>query len=880
LTIVPFAFPLLVFSTQIIRDIRPFVQFAFPLFQLFSSRMSNMKKAHLPLIAIIAFLLAACSSKPRSTVTLPPTPESSFSRSPSPSAEAPTTNEIPSPSAEALITNAIPATEVAAQEIVIDDFEKPTTAWKAGTQPNYMDSSAIKVAVSSEYASQGNNSLALTFGNDKSKAIFILEGQFDATKGDTLAFELNNPQGTVAAVAIAVCTGDDWYWHESALLPVQPGANSLAFDLTSSTYKTAAVNWELTTTIANRQDVKRYVVILYPTASGSVYLDNFRLLPAGAAVTFLPTTQPPEFTPGPSPTPAPCPGKAALPASEAPLALSLASTSLPARFELVEFDLQTSYAAQNPYDPAEIDLILNVTAPDGSQFSVPAFWFQDFDPATASPCGQPGWKARLTPDQEGEWKVQAEIAGQDILSQPLKFIAGAKGTPGFVRLHPQNPNYFAFDDGSTFFPVGLNIGWWQSSPLEDYARWMDQLSANGGTLIRVWMADWSFGIEWNDTGLGNYDGRQYRAWLLDQLFQMARARGIYIELVLLNHGAFSDNTNPEWEYNPYNAALGGPLDSPAEFASNETARQYFQRRLRYIAARWGYSTNLFAWEWWNEVNWTPISTDDLAAWVVEMTAFLKHYDPYDHLVSISYAGSGWPQVLDLPEIDFIQHHEYSFLDPLEEFPKLLEWEKGFAPGKPVLFAEFGYSASGEDATSFDQHGIHLHNGLWAATFSGFASPVLYWWWDSYIDPLGLWDQFGSLTTFLKGQDLASLTPVEAGKIKLSAATASALALGSEERLLAWVRNPSYNAYLAQARRDNDVRSKKTPESEWRYQLEPLTGLTLTVMGLQDGSYTAKWYDPSTGQWLTESTVTIEDGNLMLDVPAFSVDVALRIEPVK
>jgi hypothetical protein len=843
--------------------------------------MTYMKKTRLTLLFLIAFTLAACSSSPRATPSLPSTPLNS------PSAEAPTTNEIPSPSAEALPANAIatpsaeaPTTNIAAQEIVIDDFEKPTTAWKAGTQPNYTDSSAVKVAVSSEYASRGNNSLALTFGNDKPKAIFILEGQFDASKGDTLAFELNDPQGTVAAVAIAICTGNDWYWHESTLLPVQPGANNMAFDLAAPSYKTAAVNWELRATIANRQDVKRYVVILYPTASGTVYLDNFRLLPAGATVAFLPTTQPPEFTPGPSPTPAPCPGKAALPASEAPLALSLASTPLPARYELVEFDLQTSYTAQNPYDPAEIDLMLNVTAPDGSQFSVPAFWFQDFDPATASPCGQPGWKARLTPDQEGEWTVQAEIASQKITSQPLKFTAGAAGTPGFVRLHPQNPNYFAFDDGSTFFPVGLNIGWWQSSPLDDYARWMDQLSANGGTLIRVWMASRSFGIEWNDTGLGNYDGRQYRAWLLDQLFQMARQRGIYIELVLLNHGAFSENTNPEWKYNPYNAALGGPLDSPAEFARNETARQYFQRRLRYIAARWGYSTNLFAWEWWNEVNWTPISTDDLAAWVVEMTAFLKPYDPYDHLVSISYAGSGWPQVLALPEINFLQQHEYSFLDPLEEFPKLLEWEKGFAPGKPVLFAEFGYATTSEDETSFDQQGIHLHNGLWAATFSGFASPAMYWWWDSYIDPLGLWGQFGSLTGFLQGQDLATLTPVEAGKIKLSDPAAWVMALGSDDHLLAWVRNSTYNAYLAQTRRNNDVRFKKTPESEWRYQLETLTGLTLTVTGLQDGSYTAKWYDPSTGQWLTESTVTVEDGNLMLDVPAFSIDVALWIEPVK
>jgi hypothetical protein len=417
-----------------------------------------MKKIRIFPLILAAIFLAACSGKPGATPALPPT------ATPSASAEAQPTKEATKTQPTAQSAGAQPTT---IPGIVIDDFEKSTTTWQAAIPPSYNDSSAVKVEVSTDYASQGKSSLALTFGNDQPKAIFVLEGQFDASKGNVLAFELNDPQGTVAGAAIIVCTGNDWYWHESPPITVQPGTNSLAFDLTASTYKTAASNWEPTTTIANRQDVKRYGVILYITTSGTVYLDNLRLLPAGSAVTYLPTIQPPEFTPGPAPTPPPCPGEAALPESSEPLSLSIASTAAPTRYELVEFDLQTSLTAQNPYDPAELSPVLNVTAPDGSQFSIPAFWFQDFDPTTATPCGQPGWKARLTPTQEGEWTVQAEILGQNITSQPLKFTAAAAVSPGFVRLHPQNPNYFAFDDGTTFFPVGLNIGWWQTSPLED-----------------------------------------------------------------------------------------------------------------------------------------------------------------------------------------------------------------------------------------------------------------------------------------------------------------------------------------------------------------------------------------------------------------------------
>jgi hypothetical protein len=374
-----------------------------------------------------------------------------------------------------------------------------------------------------------------------------------------------------------------------------------------------------------------------------------------------------------------CPGKTNPPVSEASLALFLPFDAQPAQFEFIEFDLSTTTRVKNPYDPAQIDLVVNYTAPDGSQFSVPAFWFRDYDPKTESPCGQPGWKARFTPTQPGEWSARAEIASLGVKSEPVIFQVAPAQSKGFVRIHAQNPHYFGFEDGSTFFPIGLNIGWWQTNALGDYARWMDRLSENGGNLIRVWMASWSFGIECCYQDLGDYTPRQYQAWLLDQVFRMAHERGIYIDLVLLNHGAFSVDINPEWESNPYNAKNGGPCQSPVCFVTDPTAKQLFERRLRYIAARWGYSTNLFAWEWWNEANLTHIPNDKLAAWIKEMTPVLRQFDPYRHLVTISFAGVNAPEVFKLPEIDFAQHHEYSTLDPMENFPDIFDWRTQYTP---------------------------------------------------------------------------------------------------------------------------------------------------------------------------------------------------------
>jgi hypothetical protein len=586
--------------------------------------------------------------------------------------------------------------------------------------------------------------------------------------------------------------------------------------------------------------------------------------------TGIPTAQPVTLPP--------CPGKASLPVSDAPLALFLPTDAQPVQYALIQFDLSTATEVANPYDPAQIDLVVNYTAPDGSQFSVPAFWYEDFDPETRQACGQPGWKARLTPEQPGEWTAQAEFVNLGVKSAMLSFQVAATHSQGFVCLNPRNPRYFAFQDGSTFYPIGLNIGWWQTDALEDYARWMDQLHENGGNLIRVWMASWSFGIEWNFQDLGDYGPRQYQAWLLDQVFQMAQERDIYIDLVLLNHGAFSVDINPEWDGNPYNAKNGGPCQSPACFVTDPVAKQYFERRLRYIAARWGYSTHLFAWEWWNEANLTHIPDAKLAAWIQEMTPVLRQYDPYRHLVTISFAGVYAPGVVNLTEIDFAQHHEYSTLDPMENFPDIYDWEKTIYPGKPLMFGEFGYSAGIEDLSSFDRWGIHLHNGLWASTFSGFATTAMYWWWDSYIEPFNLWWQFGGLANFLQGEDLAALRPV--WKSRLSADTVRLMVLQNESHLLAWISNMGYDAQQIEPAYQTFVLGNKTPEALWQYDLAAISGLQLSLAGLDDGSYRARWYSPLTGQWLQEETIQVQDGVSTLLVPAFSADLALKVEKSK
>lgn len=559
----------------------------------------------------------------------------------------------------------------------------------------------------------------------------------------------------------------------------------------------------------------------------------------------------------------------------------------------IELAVETDGVFANPFDPQEVDLRVRFSGPDLRQVLVPAFWFQDYDPATLEKLGEPGWRVRFTPPLAGAWQAQAELAGLSSDLLPLAVVdpqPAAGGFNGFIRIHPHNPRYLALENGAgfeTFIPLGINMGWGGDDPIADYTRWLDALSAAGGNTIRVWMASWSFGIEWNDTGLGNYTQRLERAYLLDQVFELAKERQVAIELVLLNHGAFSARVNPQWEDNPYHLKNGGMCASPECFASDPQARDYFKRRLRYIAARWGYAPNLLAWEWWNEADWTPIEDGLMADWIAEMTPVLREFDPNPHLISTSYAQSNRIAINSLPEIDFAQVHLYSTSGPAIEMPDLFQQWAAKTPGKPILFAEFGASTAGEERTALDQQGLHLHNGLWAATFSGFASPAMYWWWDSYVDPLQLWPVFQRLDAFLQEVDLAEYTRREAAcpdagddlcaiGLRLSDSQTIPLALVKSDGLVAWFHDRRHTltelektAALLQLDGDLPAGRVYTPEAR--------QGMRLTVSGLPDGTYRARWYAPLQAAWLAESALTVKGGSVDFPAPDFIGDLALILE---
>jgi hypothetical protein len=58
---------------------------------------------------------------------------------------------------------------------------------------------------------------------------------------------------------------------------------------------------------------------------------------------------------------------------------------------------------------------------------------------------------------------------------------------------------------------------------------------------------------------------------------------------------------------------------------------------------------------------------------------------------------------------------------------------------------------------------------------------------------------------------------------------------------------------------------------------PVTGATVTLTGIDDGSWSVEWWDTLAGTRVANGEVTAAGGTLRLEVPTFQIDVAARLQ---
>ncbi len=530
----------------------------------------------------------------------------------------------------------------------------------------------------------------------------------------------------------------------------------------------------------------------------------------------------------------------------------------------------------NPFDPATANVTAKITTPDGQELQTALFWFQDyalvthFSQVSSQPVGAGEWRLRLRTMKVGTYSisVNATIDGTKVEIPQYSFESKIASAPQFAT------NSLGFTRGDTpFVPIAYNIAW--SNRYEEitkYTQWFKAASAAGVNVARVWMASWDMGIEWADTGLGNYSKRLDRAWALDQVFAIGQKYGVNIDLVLLNHGAFSESTNPEFFSSPYNSSNGGPISDPAKFVTDPTSIKFWHQRLRYIAARWGAEPNLFSWEWWNEVNFTPIDQNELTTWIKDSHLYVDQFAPYKSLTTTSWSNGA--SLRDWSSVDYVSIHVYDSGDPIKSLGIQYQAIKAVAPDKPALIAEFGSGSNGEDVF-VDPYGLHLHNSQYAATFIGFGAPASYWWWDNYVDPLNLWKNERGLTQLIKGLDVAHMKPGEVFGINKT----QSLTLTDANHLLGWVRLDAYClSGQAALRLDAALLALKTHKKLQTVFPTPTSkGGNLAVTLPSTGDFHLTFTDSESGKLIASTTLHATSVKVNIKVPAFTGDIAFRAD---
>ncbi len=415
-------------------------------------------------------------------------------------------------------------------------------------------------------------------------------------------------------------------------------------------------------------------------------------------------------------------------------------------YEKFEISFNIDKKFNNPYDPYEVEVNGIFTYPNGKKAVVPAFYIvpmkftsqktvMSYNANSYYPNGDAHWCIRFSGMQKGNYSFTIQVKTKDMdykYERTQRFELTDSKSKGFLEISEDNPLYFQNSgDGSLFYGTGSNIAWVRAPFTKDpehmsYDYFIGQQKKYGINLTRVWLCHWAW-LEWmpnskdsstaSYAGLGRYN--QCISSALDKIFVMLEDADIRMILTLDDNNEQFENSDgyDTWKYNPYNAANGGPAESLSDYWRNEKVREYYKKRLRYIVARWGYSTSLASINLWNDQT-TP--NEDIVDYLDELCQYTEEIS------------EDWRPLL------FASNFTSDANDVLDYYTQT---GGGEGADKPRVIQECGYPNSMEN---FKQS---LRNTVWNEMFSNTACTMI--WSHDDVDESDSWDVFTSMNEFSK-----------------------------------------------------------------------------------------------------------------------------------
>jgi hypothetical protein len=485
------------------------------------------------------------------------------------------------------------------------------------------------------------------------------------------------------------------------------------------------------------------------------------------------------------------------------------------KYEKLELTVALTATYTNAYDPDQIDLSAQFTAPSGKLWKINGFY------------NGAVWLIRFAANETGDWKyaVSVKDATGTATGPAGAFTCAASQHHGWVRVAP-NQRYLCYDDGTSFYGVGACHAWSVST------NTLDQMQALGFNTYVYWNGTYYFDggnslIESRASGLGKYD--QAKCARLDNLLDWSEARDIAMILVLLPHDYGCQNMGgwpAKWQLNPY-----GDIVSCDNYYSDATSWAYQQKQYRYIIARWGYSRGLSSWQTVDEISGTCGWRASQAAaneWTAKIASFFHAHDPFQHPTTASH-GNFWDegnQANDLPNTELYGNSAPSNIVSIVH--RL--WD-GYS--KPCIMGE----------TGIDRNSAAVHGKLWSSLAAGIAVTPLLWQfnqgWNASVSA-----QFPAFNNFIADIHFGGLThPAQA---KVAVPDAGAWGITSDQITFGWITGA-------------------------------IAGKSLQVNGLAGGSYRIEWWDCATGTAISTATAAAASGSITSDIPAASQsDLAYKI----
>ncbi len=542
------------------------------------------------------------------------------------------------------------------------------------------------------------------------------------------------------------------------------------------------------------------------------------------------------------------------------------NTLTPAQYEKFEVTFDLSAVYDNPFDPEEVDVRAYFTTPSSTIEVVPGFYQSD---------SSPQWAVRYSPREAGAHSVVIQVTDSEGVGESSVYgftASAASDSRGFMGVEG---NRIIDSHGKQITLLGSNYAW--TAYPNEILEAMPEYKASQMNMMRVWYTpywgvyspEWAPGSRWQQGVFMEFDGvgryqldNQAR---LDMVFETAEANDIYIMFTMNSFGDFFYN----WAANAYNQANGGCCywsENDTDFWTNPIAIDYQKKLLRYVFARWGYSTSLGILEYWNESDNHVNTYEHKPSWHEAVDTYWKSWDFYNHPTTTSFAWmdhvqhnqTSWEP---LTTLDIVNIHYYaSGSDAMDIWEANLDNALANFGNRPTFIGEYGRAGS-EPINSPVTH-RYFHDGLWSPLFrSGATGANLIWTIDDFEPsvsgfnvPAPYKHYYNVLAGFIQAEEyyLTDMPHVDYG---LQGNDTKVGAFQNSDRALLWI-NDTEATY--------DVNEPDT-----------VSGMSFTLPSMNNGTYHVKYINTVTGETIATSIDSAVGGNLTLNIPPFVRDIAVK-----